>query len=68
MNLVAPGFIDTDETERLTDEKRQEIIRRSAPGRLPQIDYGARADEFLLSNIAKEIAVTVLTVNAGDTA
>jgi 3-oxoacyl-[acyl-carrier protein] reductase len=68
VNSVAPGFIDTEKTQRLKDEQRQEIIRRSAPGPLAQIDDGANAVGFLPSDMAGKITGTVLTVDAGNTA
>ncbi len=68
VNAVAPGFIETDMTHGLKDEQRQQIARRSALGRLAEIDDVANAIEFLLSDKAKNITGTVLTVDAGNTA
>jgi 3-oxoacyl-[acyl-carrier protein] reductase len=68
VNSVAPGFVDTDMTQGLKDEQRQQITRRSALRRLPDIDDVASAVEFLLGDNAKNITGTVLTVDAGNTA
>lgn len=68
VNSVAPGFVDTEMTQGLNDEQRQQIIRRSALQRLAEIDDVANAVEFLLSDKAKNITGTVLTVDAGNTA
>jgi 3-oxoacyl-[acyl-carrier protein] reductase len=68
VNSVAPGFIETDMTQGLKDEQRQQIERRSALKRLAGIDDVANAVEFLLSDKAKNITGTVLTVDAGNTA
>jgi 3-oxoacyl-[acyl-carrier protein] reductase len=68
VNSVAPGFVDTDMTHGLTDEKRQQIVRRSALRRLADIEDVANAVEFLLSDRAKSITGTVITVDAGNTA
>ena len=68
VNAVAPGFVDTDMTQTLTDEHREQIVRRSALRRLVDIDDVANAVEFLLSDRAKNITGTVLTVDAGNTA
>lgn len=68
VNSVAPGFVDTDMTQELKDEQRQQIVRRSALRRLTDIDDVADAVEFLLSDRAKSITGTVLTVDAGNTA
>ena len=68
MNSVAPGFIDTDMTHGLKDEQRQQIERRSALRRLADVDDVANAVEYLLSEKAKNITGTVITVDAGNTA
>ena len=68
VNAVAPGFMDTAMTRSLDDETRARIARRSAMGRLPDIDDAAPAVEFLLSERARNITGTVLTVDAGNTA
>jgi 3-oxoacyl-[acyl-carrier protein] reductase len=68
VNSVAPGFLDTAMTQGLEDEQRQQIARRSALRRLPDIDDVAHAVEFLLGDKAKSITGTVLTVDAGNTA
>lgn len=68
VNAVAPGFISTDLTHTMTDELRQKIERRSALKRLTDVEDVANAVEFLLSEKAKSITGTVLTVDAGSTA
>jgi 3-oxoacyl-[acyl-carrier protein] reductase len=55
-------------TQGLGDEQRQQVARRSALRRLPEIDDVANAVEFLLGDKAKNITGTVLTVDAGSTA
>jgi 3-oxoacyl-[acyl-carrier protein] reductase len=68
VNSVAPGFLDTQMTQGLSDEHRQQIMRRSALKRLAGVDDVADTVEFLLSDKAKSITGTVLTVDAGNTA
>jgi 3-oxoacyl-[acyl-carrier protein] reductase len=68
VNAVAPGFVDTDMTKSLTTEQRQKIERRSALHRLVDVEDVANAVEFLLSDRAKNITGTVMTVDAGNTA
>jgi 3-oxoacyl-[acyl-carrier protein] reductase len=68
VNAVAPGFVDTDMTHTLKDEHRDQIVRRSALRRLVDTEDVANAVEFLLSDRAKNITGTVLTVDAGSTA
>jgi 3-oxoacyl-[acyl-carrier protein] reductase len=68
VNCVAPGFVDTEMTHGLTPELRDRIVRRSALKRLVEIDDVANSVEFLLSDKARNITGTVLTVDAGNTA
>jgi 3-oxoacyl-[acyl-carrier protein] reductase len=68
VNAVAPGFLDTGMTEHMDEGQRARIARRSALGRLPEIDDVANAVEFLLGSRAAGITGTVLTVDAGNTA
>jgi 3-oxoacyl-[acyl-carrier protein] reductase len=68
VNAVAPGFVDTEMTDSLEGELRARIMRRSALGHLVDVDDVANAVEFLLSDKAKNITGTVLTVDAGSTA
>ena len=68
VNAVAPGFVDTQLTQGLDAEQRELIIRRSALRRMTEVDDVANAVEFLLSDKAKSITGTVITVDAGSTA
>ena len=68
VNAVAPGFIDTEMTHSLTESERDKIARRSALQRFAEIDDVANAVEFLISDKARNITGTVLTVDAGNTA
>jgi 3-oxoacyl-[acyl-carrier protein] reductase len=68
VNAVAPGFVDTDLTHAITTELRQKIERRSALKHLTGIEDVANAVSFLMSDQAKSITGTVLTVDAGSTA
>jgi 3-oxoacyl-[acyl-carrier protein] reductase len=68
VNAVAPGFLDTDMTRRLERDRREQMIRRTALKRFPELDDVADAVEFLLGPKAKSITGTVLTVDAGTTA
>jgi 3-oxoacyl-[acyl-carrier protein] reductase len=68
VNAVAPGFVDTEMTRRMTDEQRHQIERRSALKRLVDVDDVANAVDFLLSDRSRSITGTVITVDAGNTA
>jgi 3-oxoacyl-[acyl-carrier protein] reductase len=68
VNAVAPGFVDTEMTKGLTEDHREQIARRSALRRLVDVDDVAAAVEYLLSDGAKSVTGTVITVDAGNTA
>jgi 3-oxoacyl-[acyl-carrier protein] reductase len=65
VNAVAPGFVDTAMTEGMADGERERVVRRSP---LSGIDDVAAAVAFLVSDAARNITGTVLTVDAGSTA
>ena len=68
VNAVAPGFVDTEMTRGMKEEQREQIVRRSALKRLVDVEDVANAVDFLLSDGAKNITGTVVTVDAGNTA
>lgn len=68
VNAVAPGFVDTAMTEGLDDAQREQITRRSPLKRLAGIEDVAASVVFLMSDAARNITGTVLTVDAGSTA
>ena len=68
VNAVAPGFLETEMTQGMDDERRGQVARRSALRRFPEVDEVADAVEFLLGSKARSITGTVLTVDAGSTA
>jgi 3-oxoacyl-[acyl-carrier protein] reductase len=68
VNAVAPGFVDTAMTEGLEGAQREQITRRSPLKRLAETGDIAEAVAFLMSDAARNITGTVLTVDAGSTA
>jgi 3-oxoacyl-[acyl-carrier protein] reductase len=68
VNAIAPGFVDTELTQSLSDEQRQRIAGRSALRRLPEADDVARMVEYLLGDGGRNVTGTVLTIDAGNTA
>ena len=68
VNAVAPGFLDTEMTHGLAGEERERVMSRSALRRLASVDDVAGAVEYLLSEKARSVSGTVLTVDAGATA
>ncbi len=68
VNAIAPGFVDTNMTEGLDAEQRARIARRSALRRLIDVEDVAHTVRFLVSDDARNITGTVVTVDAGNTA
>jgi 3-oxoacyl-[acyl-carrier protein] reductase len=68
VNAVAPGFVTTEMTRELGGVQREQIIRRSALRRLAEPEDVAATVDFLLSDKARNITGTTLTVDAGNTA
>ena len=68
VNAVAPGFIATDMTASLTEEQRARIGARSALKRLADAEDVAGAVSYLMSDAARNVTGTTLTVDAGNTA
>lgn len=68
VNAIAPGFIATDMTNDMADQDLERVARRSALRRLAEPEDVAAAVTFLLSDSARNITGTVMTVDAGSTA
>jgi len=68
VNAVAPGFIETEMTDGMTDEQRARVARRSALHRLPAVEDVGDAVMFLMGDGARSVTGTVLTIDAGSTA
>ena len=68
VNAVAPGFMETEMTEGMSDAQRDKIARRSALRRLVDVEDVAHAVSYLMSDGARNVTGTVLTVDAGNTA
>jgi 3-oxoacyl-[acyl-carrier protein] reductase len=68
VNAVAPGFVETEMTGELNPGQRAQIARRSALKRMPEPADIAGTVAFLLSDAARNITGTVVTVDAGNTA
>ncbi|MDX1404048.1 MAG: 3-oxoacyl-ACP reductase FabG [Woeseiaceae bacterium] len=65
VNVVAPGFIDTDMTRVLGDEQRQGMLDQVPLGRLGEASEIADAVAFLASDAAAYITGETLHVNGG---
>ncbi|MBB4130380.1 MULTISPECIES: 3-oxoacyl-ACP reductase FabG [unclassified Xanthomonas] len=65
VNVVAPGFIDTDMTKALPDEARTGLLQQIALGHLGQPEDIANAVAFLAGPTARYITGETLHVNGG---
>lgn len=65
VNTVAPGFIDTDMTQTLTDEQKEGIFSQVPANRLGKPEEIANAVAFLASDSAGYITGETLHVNGG---
>jgi 3-oxoacyl-[acyl-carrier protein] reductase len=65
VNLVAPGFIDTDMTRALADDQKAALLTQIPLGRLGQAEEIAHAVAFLASSAADYMTGQTLHVNGG---
>ncbi|MCH8551021.1 MAG: 3-oxoacyl-ACP reductase FabG [Natronospirillum sp.] len=65
VNAVAPGFIQTDMTDELSEEHRDKILGQVPLGRLGQAEEVAKAIAFLASDDASYVTGETLHVNGG---
>lgn len=65
VNVVAPGFIETDMTRSLTEEQRKDILAQVPANRLGDAKEIANAVAFLASDEASYITGETLHVNGG---
>ncbi|MEA3502711.1 MAG: 3-oxoacyl-[acyl-carrier-protein] reductase [Actinomycetota bacterium] len=65
VNVVAPGFIETDMTEELGTEIAQEVTRRVAVGRLGRPEEVAAAVGYLASDDAAYVTGQTLVIDGG---
>jgi 3-oxoacyl-[acyl-carrier protein] reductase len=65
VNCVAPGFIETDMTDELTDEQKQQILTSVPMGKLGKVEDIAKAVKFLASDDSAYITGQTMHVNGG---
>jgi 3-oxoacyl-[acyl-carrier protein] reductase len=68
VNAVSPGFMATEMTQGFDEQTLRKIMRRTALRRFADVNDVADAVEFLLSDKARNMSGTVMTVDAGATA
>jgi 3-oxoacyl-[acyl-carrier protein] reductase len=67
VNAVAPGFIQTDMTNKLNDEQRNALTKNIPLGRLGKPEDIAKVVGFLCSEDADYITGQVISVDGGMT-
>ena len=65
VNAVAPGFIQTDKTDELSEQQKQALMAKIPLARLGQPQDIASAVVFLVSPMATYVTGTTLHVNGG---
>ena len=65
VNAIAPGYIQTDMTEKMEEKAREAILSLIPQGRLGQVEDVANAVLFLVSDAASYITGHVLNVSGG---
>jgi len=65
INVVAPGFIDTDMTKELPDEQREALLKQIPLARLGSVTEIAKTVAFLASPDAQYITGETIHVNGG---
>ncbi|AGP80961.1 short-chain dehydrogenase/reductase SDR [Alteromonas mediterranea MED64] len=68
VNCVAPGYMQTEMTLSLQGERLESVKRRSPLGILASPADAASAVSYLMSERAKSMTGTIITVDAGSTA
>jgi NAD(P)-dependent dehydrogenase (short-subunit alcohol dehydrogenase family) len=64
-NVVAPGFIETDMTAQLTDDRRAEILKAIPAGRMATPDEVAAVVTWLASDAAGYVNGAIIPVDGG---
>lgn len=68
VNTIAPGFMETAMTSNLSADKLEKIKRRSPLNKLAESSDVAQSVVYLLSDSAKSITGSTITIDAGSTA
>ena len=65
VNAIAPGYLETDMSEGLSDSQRQQIVRRTPLGRLGTADDVVPWINFLLQPASRFVTGEVITIDGG---
>ena len=64
-NLIAPGFIETDMTEKLNDAQKEIILKKIPLQRMGKVEDIANGVLFLCSEMSSYMTGTILHINGG---
>jgi len=65
VNAIAPGYIETEMTEKLSDSIKQKLIEQIPTGRLGSVDDVAKTALFLASDDSNYITGIVINLDGG---
>jgi 3-oxoacyl-[acyl-carrier protein] reductase len=65
VNAIAPGFIETEMTDKLNDQQRETLANQIPMGRIGGAEEVAKVCVFLASDMASYITGEVITVGGG---
>jgi len=65
VNAIAPGYIETEMTEKLSDRIKEKLMEQIPTGRLGSVDDVAKTALFLASNDSNYITGTVINLDGG---
>lgn len=65
VNAIAPGYIETEMTEKLSDKIKEKLMEQIPAGRLGSVDDVAKTALFLASDDSNYITGTVISLDGG---
>lgn len=65
VNAIAPGYIETEMTEKLSDKIKEKLMEQIPTGRLGSVDDVAKTALFLASDDSNYITGTVINLDGG---
>jgi 3-oxoacyl-[acyl-carrier protein] reductase len=65
VNAIAPGYIETEMTKKLSDRIKEKLMEQIPTGRLGSVDDVAKTALFLASDDSNYITGTVINLDGG---